>query len=305
MRDAVTILTYHRVLPDAEAASYPAPTLAMPVSEFRAQVAELSQRFEVTTLDAALTQLGRTPTQRPIVCLTFDDGYLDNYENAAPILEAHGVRGTFFVTAGLIGTPRLLWYDRATLAFEARAAGAGGRPTPRQSLFEWLETLKRQSVAAREDALERVGAPAREAPHSRRFALMSTEQVRELHRRGHEIGSHSLEHPILPALDDAALAAEVGASRRLIAELLDVDVAGFCYPNGDCDARVIAAVEAAGYRYACTTRSGRNLPTQPRFELVRRDVTPSRIAAASAAGRVRAFRAEISGFRDALLRRRS
>ncbi|MCQ9207746.1 MAG: polysaccharide deacetylase family protein [Omnitrophica bacterium] len=37
------------------------------------------------------------------VCITFDDGYKDNYENAYPALEKYGLKATVFVTAGFIG----------------------------------------------------------------------------------------------------------------------------------------------------------------------------------------------------------
>ncbi len=45
------------------------------------------------------------------VTLTFDDGYLDNYEVAAPILERHGLPATFFVTTSFLGTDHQAWWD--------------------------------------------------------------------------------------------------------------------------------------------------------------------------------------------------
>jgi peptidoglycan/xylan/chitin deacetylase (PgdA/CDA1 family) len=39
---------------------------------------------------------------RPIVALTFDDGYQDNFSHALPLLSQHGMQATFFVTAGLV-----------------------------------------------------------------------------------------------------------------------------------------------------------------------------------------------------------
>src|SRR5437868_3235913 len=67
MRRGLTVLTYHRVLPDALCADYPFPSLAVPESMFRGQMATLARRCRVVTLDEGLAQLqsGR-PVDRPL-----------------------------------------------------------------------------------------------------------------------------------------------------------------------------------------------------------------------------------------------
>jgi peptidoglycan/xylan/chitin deacetylase (PgdA/CDA1 family) len=84
-----------------------------------------------------------------------------------------------------------------------------------------------------------------------RKALMSAGDVRRAAGAGMEIGSHGLLHRALPEAGRADLAAEVGASREILAALCGQDVAGFCYPYGKAGAREAEAVRAAGYRYAC------------------------------------------------------
>ena len=43
--------------------------------------------------------------------ITFDDGYVDNYELAFPVLKANDAKGVFFVATGFIDEPRLAWWD--------------------------------------------------------------------------------------------------------------------------------------------------------------------------------------------------
>jgi peptidoglycan/xylan/chitin deacetylase (PgdA/CDA1 family) len=84
-----------------------------------------------------------------------------------------------------------------------------------------------------------------------RKALLSADQVRAVAAAGIEIGSHSLSHQRMPALSERSLRAEVRDSRDRLADLLGAQVNGFCYPYGAAGPREVAAVEAAGYGYAC------------------------------------------------------
>lgn len=63
-----------------------------------------------------------TPLPDNPVILTFDDGYVDHYENAFPILQKYGLVGTFFVLAGPadVASPRYLTWD---MIAEMSAAG--------------------------------------------------------------------------------------------------------------------------------------------------------------------------------------
>lgn len=80
--------------------------------------------------------------------------------------------------------------------------------------------------------------------------------VRALIRAGWEIDAHTLTHPDLTRVDAARLREEVAGSRAAIRREFRVPVDFFCYPVGRFDARVVAAVRAAGYLGATTTRYG-------------------------------------------------
>ncbi|MGY2130539.1 polysaccharide deacetylase family protein [Blastococcus sp. SYSU DS0617] len=86
-----------------------------------------------------------------------------------------------------------------------------------------------------------------------RLPLVDADQVRAVAAAGHEVGSHTMTHPRLAGADPAALAAEVGQSRRVLEDVLQSEVPGFCYPYGDFDDAAAEAVRAAGYDHACVT----------------------------------------------------
>lgn len=80
--------------------------------------------------------------------------------------------------------------------------------------------------------------------------LLDEAGARELHEAGMELGSHTLTHPDLRKLDDAALARELAGSKAGIEEVTGEPCATLAYPYGFHDPRIEAAAGRAGYRLA-------------------------------------------------------
>src|SRR6185503_7057468 len=112
-----------------------------------------------------------------------------------------------------------------------------------------------------EEAIKRMASSLRvEIPDSptRDYDSITWEQAREMDGAGIEIGSHTVTHPILTGVNDERLEAELRESRSRLEARLGRRVELFCYPNGNYDARVKRAAEAAGYRSAVTIETGLN-----------------------------------------------
>jgi peptidoglycan/xylan/chitin deacetylase (PgdA/CDA1 family) len=107
-----------------------------------------------------------------------------------------------------------------------------------------------------------------------------TKAVKRLVAAGWEIDAHTISHPDLTTLGSDALHHEVAGSRARLRRLLSVPVNFFCYPSGRYDARVIAAVKAAGYLAATTTQPGWASPAGDAFALSRVRVDGAMTAAA-------------------------
>ncbi len=311
MRGSLTVLMYHRVLPREACRNYPLASLVMPASAFAEQARALARRFDVRPLGEALAALGRGEgVSRPLVSVTFDDGYRDNAAIAAPLLESAGIRGTFFVTTGFIESGRPMWFDEACLLLGALAparAGelferAAGRPAgPGNSIAAWMASLKSLAPAKREEVLSswRDAVPAQDPGG---YLPMTVSDLRAMRAAGHEIGSHTHSHAILTKCDDAQVARELAESRAHLSDWLDEEVAGFCYPNGDHDDRVRAATRTAGYSWACGTNSGAHRSGDDPFAIRRLDVTRRNVLDAGDPPDPAAFRAEVSRLHERMRR---
>ncbi|MFJ3493280.1 polysaccharide deacetylase family protein [Streptomyces sp. NPDC086091] len=120
-----------------------------------------------------------------------------------------------------------------------------------------LPVLRRHGCGATLFVLPgRLGGDNAWDPLGPRKPLLSADGIREAAAEGVEIGSHGLLHTDLTKADDATLKAETEGSRAALADLLGVDVDGFCYPYGTIDLRAVTAVRDAGYRYGCAIDPG-------------------------------------------------
>ncbi|MDP2231472.1 polysaccharide deacetylase family protein [Methylotenera sp.] len=283
----LTIATFHRVLPENLRQQYPYPGICVTPEELRWFCSFFAHYFSVgsiTNLNQRW-QSGEQPN-KPFLAITFDDGQLDNLQYGLPVLDEFDFKATFYIPASNIDEASILWHDRigyCTLAARnngeksirktlelAQSFGIPANPT---SAFEnhIIQHSKRISpekrklfIAALESLLQ--------TSYPEWGRLMTWDEIRLMHQQGHEIGSHSMTHALMPQCNDQDLKFETAESKRRLETELNTEITSFCYPNGDCDARSVEAVLQAGYQNAVTTQWGKNQLNQPHFQLNRCDV---------------------------------
>ena len=94
----IIVLLYHRVTDDVR------NDLTVGIDQFNRQMTLLRRHCGLLSLGEVLESNIIPKSREPLVAVTFDDGYLDNYTNAAPILMRHGIPAAFFVSTGIIDT---------------------------------------------------------------------------------------------------------------------------------------------------------------------------------------------------------
>lgn len=324
-RSSLVILCYHRVLPALERENYIIPALAVTPEIFAAQVATAVSHYHCVPLREALNLLKKPPPHKPLLAITFDDGYADNAIHAAPILNKLEVRATFFVVSGLMGTSERAWYDLLGRMVQRMAkepiAELARKPDEGDPVAVWIAehfrhrhglsvarivaAAKKLPHALRNDVMARLRAAAPDdLLQDRSDQMMSREQLRNLASEGHEIASHTMTHPLLPQLPEDTLRSELTESKETIEQVIGTDVTSFAYPNGDHEDRVVDAARAAGYHQAVTMQSGLNPPGTDPLRLRRIYVTQERFSRGNGTFHAGQFEMELSGLADRLFLRR-
>ena len=271
---SLTVVNYHRIDdPDRnDFDSFKLNVSATP-NDFNRQMDYLTEWFNVVSLRDVVEWLaGQKELPAFAALITFDDGYLDNYLSAYPILRQHNFPALIFLATGHIGTDAPFYWDMAAYCFyhtkEHQLSFPDGR-TERWSDQEeldqvskkWIEQMKiypqTEKLAYVRQLPEMLGVSVPSGYFQK--LMMNWDQVREMQKGGIEFGAHTMHHPILTRVSLDEVRAEVAGSKSRIEKELGEAVLSFAYPNGqssDLNAPIEKIVADSGIRAAFTLLNG-------------------------------------------------
>lgn len=278
LKGKAAILTYHRVVTEREIAEQSIqPGMYVTREVFAAHMRFLTKYFTVLSFAELLTLWDerRWDASKRYSVVTFDDGWLDNYLYAYPILSAGRIPATVFLPTGFIGTMEWFWPERMSwLATQSLRRPYAERVRLHMELKQrtgWL--MAEQVVNGQPDIDALIDACKIQSqewiasftaswadlldvrwPAERQ--VVTWEEVREMSAAGISFGSHSVSHRLLPALSNEEVRQEAAESWDVLSRQSIRTVPVFCYPNGDRSAEVERCIRVAGYRAATTTQFG-------------------------------------------------
>lgn len=270
-RARLNVLIFHRVLPQVD----PLFPDEVDAARFDELLRWVRSWFNVLPLDEAARRLQEGSLPARAAALSFDDGYADNHDVALPLLKKHGLPCSFFVATGFLDGGRM-WNDTLIEAVRRTALptldlrglqdvrgedlgqhALGDTAGRRAALGQLIERVKYLPPKPRLACVNAIAARAEVNPPD--DLMMSSEQVRALHRAGMQIGAHTVSHPILAKLDANQATDEIGRSRDVLQSLLGEKVGMFAYPNGKPGTDYLpdvhpAIVRELGFDAAVSTR---------------------------------------------------
>jgi len=282
---------YHRI---AESAS-DVWNLAVTPTRFEQQLRILKRYGNVISADELAEQLNTQRLQRRSIVITFDDGYVDNYLIAKPLLEHYKLPATFFITTGNIERSQEFWWDELERIFltseqlpqffQLTADGyrinadlqaeqhlsnklrkkhsqwkveATEPPSLRTKLFYQLwKFLKPLPYDAQQHHLHYIREWAGSLSLARPdYCSMSWQQLYELSCNIHfTIGAHTITHPALANHQPSFQEQELLTSRQALTQVIGKEVGLLSYPYGSHSYETTAIATAASFGAAFTTEA--------------------------------------------------
>ena len=282
------VLMYHKI---GNPSSDPW-NLAVSQENFEAHLKVLRKSFNVVSTDELIGQLQNNKIRNKSVVVTFDDGLLNNYELARPLLEKYQIPATFFISDSNIGKSKLFWWD------ELEEIILNTKKLPGEFYFNnkdmQIFSLEDENILTPELQLKNKNYIAYE-PNSKRAELyyhlweicsplqardqqkmisnikqwagieiakdmdvcMTWEQVKNLSQSSlFTIGGHTHSHPSLYDHNYEYQKQEILSNKELLENLLGFNIDSFAYPSGRYNDTTLKVIEESGYKSAFTTRAG-------------------------------------------------
>ncbi len=272
-RPGILVVNHHRI-GDASRTRFDRGVFSATQDGLSQQLTMLQKRMPIIGEDE-LEQfvLGKAKLKRMHAVITFDDGYLDNYELALPVLKAHRCSALFFLVTSYVGSAAIPWWDEIAylvrnstkqtlslkLPYPLRVNLAPDREI---AIWEVLRHYKhRENLDGAAFIAHLRSEAACSVPQTgRRF--LSWEEAGRMQEAGMTIGSHTISHPVLSQCSATDQQIELTQSKLQIERRLGGRVHSIAYPVGTTSAftaetETLAA--RAGYRLAFGFSGGLNM----------------------------------------------
>jgi peptidoglycan/xylan/chitin deacetylase (PgdA/CDA1 family) len=233
---------------------------------FEKQLRLIKRFFHPLSLDDFYAE--KFHTEKFNICLTFDDGFANNYRHVLPLLEQYQVPATFFVTAIRNENIDILWNDFLTIAsVEGPAEFSFGNAIYRKHrnrFYYDVATGQQLKDLLREGGFDQKFELMQFMRQYTSFRLnkdiedywlqMTVEEIRRLAASPMvTIGSHGHYHNDLARISKEELEGELRHSKLFLESIIQKPVRALAFPYGSYSGEVLTEAERAGYRQLLAT----------------------------------------------------
>jgi peptidoglycan/xylan/chitin deacetylase (PgdA/CDA1 family) len=274
----VAILAYHRVVSEKELNQhYIQPGMYVNKGVFESQMMFLSEHFQILTFAEllAMWKENKCNANKRYCVITFDDGWLDNYLYAYPILLKYKIPATIFLPTAMIGSHQWFWPDKLSyLLRQYYQIEKTMQSADRELLLHTYPWIRDDRYRDSDDKIDHMIEQCKERSHEEVDTLcgqlsralhievpnerlvVNWDEIKEMSKHDISFGSHTATHAILTALTPSEIRREMVDSLNTLRDKKINHAAVFCYPNGNCNQEIAQQAKDAGYQAAVTVKFG-------------------------------------------------
>lgn len=272
--NGVYAFNYHRI-GDKEKTPYDRAIFSCTEFAFEQQITILKKHFKIiNTIELARLIENNEMIKDRFAVITFDDGYLDNFTTALPILQKHQVTAVFYLTTTFLDSNQITWWDEIAYLLrksEGKVYQLPSSPIKYILLKENIDHIIRKIMtdiklsknisvlAALEDIRIKFPLAKKELLTEAEQLFINWQQAEELLAYGMEIGSHTLTHPILSQVNSEQHKKEIIDSKSILEQRLNCEINSIAYPVGRyyCyNEKSIEYTAEAGYKIGFNNEPG-------------------------------------------------
>lgn len=271
LQGKIVILMYHRVVPENEIKKhYIQPGMYVTTEVFEKQILFLKEYFKILPLKELhrLRNCISLDKATRYCIITFDDGWIDNYIYAYPLLKKYSIPATIFLPTRFIGGNEWFWFDKVSYILSIcrnsiyRKEVVDLLPLDIRWGREWIDkvidSFKMRDFEEVEKIIDKISKMFNvKIPEERR--TLNWDEVSEMLSSGLiSFGSHTENHRNLTNIDLKNIKEELIRSKNsLILEgAVDSSFIPFSYPDGGFRDDIARYVHEVGYSLAVTTMQG-------------------------------------------------
>lgn len=264
---ALHIFKYHQILPSVSRLDGG----DLPLEIFQWQMEWLKNNMEVFSLQDGLSLLAAGNLPKRAAAITFDDGYAADLVYVVPVLKQFSFSATFFVSSGYL-QGQCMWDEalrimlrettQQTIDLTGAQLGVYLLDDERVKAIAYAtlsKALKYRPIDERHHLLQEISRHAQVQSDGRQL-MLSESQVKKLVAEGMEVGSHTVNHPILNCETDSDAEFQIRQDKQQLETLIGRPVKFFAYPNGipgkDFARQHVDIVRGCGFEAAVTTSPG-------------------------------------------------
>jgi peptidoglycan/xylan/chitin deacetylase (PgdA/CDA1 family) len=271
IKDKAFILMYHRVLESVNKEQiFVQPGMFVSKNTFSSHMEFLKSNFKILSLDELVQRIETGQSLKSCCSITFDDGWIDNFANAFPVIKKYQVPATIFLATNFIGTEKLFWPEELCLYLQQQQKNKLSFPDSIKRVVKNEVVLKENDIKLLDRIIENVKKLDPDERKNIIRELRSTSSIKTPKRlliNWHEaktmlksglinFGAHTANHVILDQVSLSQAEKEIIQSRKDIDKNLGLQTHHFAYPNGNYNSDLIKILHRLGFKSAVTIRKG-------------------------------------------------